>query len=59
MNAQWNNGVVVHQSNIDVSVAVATEAGLITPIIKDAYGLGIADISKTMKVRVKWHYLCF
>lgn len=49
VNAQWVDGNVRLQSNIDVSVAVASEAGLITPIIKDAVGLGISEISQQMK----------
>ena len=37
-------------NTVDISFAVATDAGLITPIIKDAVGLGVEDISKTVKV---------
>ena len=40
---------IVQYSNIDVSVAVALEEGLITPIIKDANKKGILEISKEMK----------
>jgi len=35
--------------NCDVSVAVATEAGLITPIVKNADSLGVGKISETVK----------
>jgi len=50
VNAQWTNNGVQLLANIDVSVAVASDTGLITPIIKDAIGLGIAEISGEMKV---------
>lgn len=33
---------------VDISVAVATDAGLITPIVKSADGLGLSDISSTV-----------
>lgn len=36
-------------SNIDISVAVATSSGLITPIVKDAIGLGLEEISTKTK----------
>lgn len=35
--------------NVDVSVAVATDKGLITPIIFEANLKGITEISRTMK----------
>lgn len=35
--------------NVDVSVAVATDKGLITPIIFEANLKGITEISQTMK----------
>lgn len=38
-------------STVDISVAVATPNGLITPIVKDAANLGIQSISTTIKVR--------
>ena len=36
INAFWNGSRSERQSTIDVSVAVATESGLITPIVRDA-----------------------
>ena len=35
--------------NIDISVAVATPEGLITPIVKNVPGLALPDISNTVK----------
>ena len=37
------------QSSVDISVAVATPGGLITPIVKDASGCGIQQIADTVK----------
>lgn len=44
-----NKSSVKQMSSVDVSVAVATPAGLITPIIKAADRKGIAAVSATMK----------
>ncbi|XP_064472287.1 pyruvate dehydrogenase protein X component, mitochondrial-like [Ornithodoros turicata] len=49
MNAALKNESPVRLPNVDVSVAVATDSGLITPIVKNADSLGIQDISKTIK----------
>lgn len=44
------NGLkLVHKDDIDISVAVATEAGLITPIIKNADRKGLLEINASMK----------
>jgi pyruvate/2-oxoglutarate dehydrogenase complex dihydrolipoamide acyltransferase (E2) component len=37
---------------VDVSVAVATENGLITPIVKDADKLTVLGISERVKVNI-------
>ena len=47
----WTGETGRVQENIDISVAVATDNGLITPIIKNAIGLGVAEIASTIKVR--------
>ncbi|TGY87893.1 pyruvate dehydrogenase complex dihydrolipoamide acetyltransferase [Marinicauda algicola] len=49
-NASWiNDGRVAKHKHADVSVAVAIEGGLITPVIKDADRKGLVEISKEMK----------
>ena len=49
VNASWA-GEAIHQNNqVDISVAVATENGLITPIVKDADQKGLSEISTEMK----------
>ena len=49
MNRIWNNNSLIKFSNADVSVAVATEEGLFTPIIKSACIKNISTISLEMK----------
>ena len=50
MNAVWTGSEAQLLSDVDISVAVATDNGLITPIVKDAVNLGLSDISATVKV---------
>ncbi|XP_023937139.1 dihydrolipoyllysine-residue acetyltransferase component of pyruvate dehydrogenase complex, mitochondrial isoform X3 [Bicyclus anynana] len=49
VNSHWMDTFIRQYSNVDVSVAVATPAGLITPIIFNADSRGILDISANMK----------
>ena len=48
VNSAWlgEQGVIRQYKNVDVSVAVATPTGLITPIVFNAESKGLADISK-------------
>ena len=48
-NVSWTDDNVVQYERADVSVAVATANGLITPIIKDAANKSLKDISNEMK----------
>ncbi|CAH1113634.1 unnamed protein product [Psylliodes chrysocephalus] len=48
-NSSWNETSIRQYRNVDVSVAVSTDKGLITPIIFEAERKGLAEISKTMK----------
>ncbi len=48
-NMAWSDTEVLQYKNADISVAVATPTGLITPIIKAAEGKGLAKISSEMK----------
>ena len=48
-NAAWTEDAVLMFDRVDVSVAVATDGGLITPIIKDTDRKGLATISAEMK----------
>ncbi|CAH2043846.1 unnamed protein product, partial [Iphiclides podalirius] len=49
VNSHWMETSIRQFSNVDVSVAVATPTGLITPIIFNADSRGIIDISKNIK----------
>ncbi|XP_052756968.1 dihydrolipoyllysine-residue acetyltransferase component of pyruvate dehydrogenase complex, mitochondrial isoform X7 [Galleria mellonella] len=49
VNSYWQDTFIRQFSNVDVSVAVATPSGLITPILFNADSRGIIDLSKTMK----------
>lgn len=48
-NATWTEDAIRLYANIDVSVAVATPMGLITPIIRRADTKGLAEISREIK----------
>jgi pyruvate dehydrogenase E2 component (dihydrolipoamide acetyltransferase) len=52
-NSSWreeNGKVIIRQHNVvDVSVAVSTPVGLMTPIVKNVNGLGLQSISSQIK----------
>ncbi|OMP82275.1 Dihydrolipoyllysine-residue acetyltransferase, partial [Diplodia seriata] len=52
-NASWieegGQAVIRQHNNVDISVAVATPTGLITPIVKNVTGLGLQSISAQVK----------
>ncbi len=48
-NASWTDSAIMLYNNVDISVAVAIEGGLITPIIKNADQKDIVKISSEMK----------
>ena len=49
-NASWENENTDIFKNTDISVAVAIEGGLITPIVKNVESKGLQEISQDMKV---------
>jgi len=52
-NASWSDDAVILYNNVDVSVAVAIDEGLITPIIKNADQKSLIAISSEMKSLAK------
>ena len=48
-NASYTESAILLYDRVDIAVAVATDNGLITPIIKDASNKGLAEISSEMK----------
>jgi pyruvate dehydrogenase E2 component (dihydrolipoamide acetyltransferase) len=49
VNSSWQDTAIRRYNYVDISVAVSTDAGLITPIIADADIKGLAGISTEMK----------
>jgi pyruvate dehydrogenase E2 component (dihydrolipoamide acetyltransferase) len=52
-NSSWTEESIILYNNIDISVAVAIDGGLITPIIRNADQKNIVDISNEMKQLAK------
>ncbi|ORY77687.1 dihydrolipoamide S-acetyltransferase E2 [Protomyces lactucae-debilis] len=52
-NSAWYGDFIRQNHNADISVAVATPAGLMTPIIKSAQAKGLSEISNTTKELAK------
>ncbi|XP_040184022.1 pyruvate dehydrogenase protein X component, mitochondrial [Rana temporaria] len=50
VNVTWNGEGPSKLESIDISIAVATDRGLITPIIRQASNKGIEEIAETAKV---------
>jgi pyruvate dehydrogenase E2 component (dihydrolipoamide acetyltransferase) len=50
VNAGWSDEGIVMYNNVDISVAVATEDGLITPIVQNADHKSLQQISQQVKV---------
>ena len=48
-NASWVDGALRQYQSADVSVAVAIEDGLVTPIVRNADGKGLAEISAEVR----------
>lgn len=49
VNSSWRDGFIRQFNSVDVSVAVATPNGLMTPIVKAVEGLGLEGISSQVK----------
>ncbi len=49
VNGTWTDEAIRLYDNVDVSVAVATDGGLITPIIRNADQKGLSTLSNEMK----------
>ncbi|KAI0195517.1 dihydrolipoamide acetyltransferase component [Astrocystis sublimbata] len=53
VNSSWQGDSIRQYDNVDVSVAVATPTGLITPIVTNVEGRGLESISATVKELAK------
>ncbi|XVN43051.1 MAG: pyruvate dehydrogenase complex dihydrolipoamide acetyltransferase [Candidatus Rickettsia vulgarisii] len=52
-NASWNENAIRYYNNVDVSVAVAIDGGLITPIVKNADQKDIITLSLELQSLIK------
>ncbi len=50
VNVSWTDKAMRQLNNVDISIAVATEGGLITPIIRNADRKGLTEISMETKL---------
>ncbi|MBX9726641.1 MAG: 2-oxo acid dehydrogenase subunit E2, partial [Rickettsiales bacterium] len=48
-NVSWYDDAIIQYNNVDVSVAVSTDGGLITPIVRNADQKSLPQISSEMK----------
>ncbi|MEW5683696.1 MAG: 2-oxoglutarate dehydrogenase complex dihydrolipoyllysine-residue succinyltransferase [Pseudomonadota bacterium] len=46
VNAEIDGTDVIYKNHYDISVAVGTEKGLVTPVVRDAEAMSLADIEK-------------
>ncbi|GAP86934.1 putative dihydrolipoamide acetyltransferase component pyruvate dehydrogenase complex [Rosellinia necatrix] len=53
VNSSWQGDSIRQYNNVDISVAVATPTGLITPIVTNVEGRGLESISSTVKELAK------
>lgn len=51
VNVTWSDDGPRPLDTIHIAIAVATDKGLITPIIKDAANKGVQEISASAKVQ--------
>ncbi|MFW5926238.1 MAG: dihydrolipoamide acetyltransferase family protein [Myxococcota bacterium] len=48
-NASWIDGAIHHHQRVDISVAVAIEEGLLTPVVRNADRKGLVEISREVR----------
>src|SRR5699024_3230733 len=48
-NIRWTEQGTVHLGSIDIAVAVSTEDGLLTPVVRDAATRPVSDLSREIK----------
>ena len=49
INASWAGDAIIQYGSVNISVAVAVDDGLVTPVIRDADKLSLKEISSTVK----------
>ena len=48
VNAEIDGADIIYKNHYDISVAVGTERGLVTPVVRDADALSLAGIEKAI-----------
>jgi pyruvate dehydrogenase E2 component (dihydrolipoamide acetyltransferase) len=48
-NVTWTDGGMLQHSSIDISVAVSTDGGLLTPVLRDVASLSITQVTTQVK----------
>jgi pyruvate dehydrogenase E2 component (dihydrolipoamide acetyltransferase) len=49
VNASWAGDAIIQYASVNISVAVAVDEGLVTPVIREANKLSLREISSTVK----------
>ncbi len=49
VNAAWGGDHVMQYGSVNISVAIAVEDGLVTPVVRDAQNLSLREISSAVK----------
>lgn len=49
VNVRWDEKAIIRFSHVDISVAVAVDGGLITPVIRDVDSKTLSEISRNIK----------
>ncbi|MFZ0711714.1 MAG: 2-oxo acid dehydrogenase subunit E2, partial [Terrimicrobiaceae bacterium] len=49
INASWAGDAIIQYASVNISVAVAVDEGLVTPVIREANKLSLKEISSTVK----------
>ena len=49
LNARWDDGRITLNHRVNIAIAVATEAGLMVPVVRDADTLSIADLAAVLR----------
>ena len=49
VNVSWTDAAIRQFHEVDISIAVSTDAGLITPILRNVNGLSLSEISSSVR----------
>jgi len=48
-NVTWGESVIYRHSSVDISIAVSTDGGLVTPVLRNAANLSLTQVSASIK----------